>query len=241
MLNKHNWNSEHSNMGELVMGSIESQRYSQGLNIIKEIYNDLTSIITTPTQYLRKTPLTLKMLQNSLKQGLTQDEWEKWVISLAEKKNIFLKIPSKKLSSYTGASWKDIIEDIANATPLNGLTTRSIVDGTMLQSGYYDISAIDKVKITAGAIKTVAVNTTKAVTGTFDFVGKTKYFLLAGGLGFLAYKLMGQSGKISAAYNTIKNDSKVGLGKLNEKAKAGMAAFKAKQNPKKKNRKHGRK
>ena len=202
--------------GALEVGTIESQRYAQGLTVIKEIFNDLNSVITTPSQYLRKVPLTMASLTASLKKGMTESDWQKWVINLAIKKNLFLKIPSKKISSYTGTSWADIIEDIANATPVSGLTTRSIIDNIFFDSGYYTTSTIDTVKQTAKATKDVAVTATKAVTGTFDFIGKTKYFLLFGALGFVAYKLLTQSDKISSAYKTIKGDA----GALYEKAKS---------------------
>lgn len=225
--------------GALEVGTIDSQRYAQGLTVIKEIFNDLNSIITTPSQYLRKVPLTMASLTASLKKGMTESDWQKWVIGLAEKKNLFLKIPSKKLSSYTGTSWADIIEDIANATPVSGLTTRSIIDNIFLDSGYYTTSTLDTIKQTAKATKDVAVTATKAVTGTFDFIGKTKYFLLAGALGYIIYKLLTQSDKVSKAYSTIKGDAGALYNKAKSEGKRAVAYAKAnrqalRSNPKKK-------
>lgn len=238
MFNTNRWDMAQESMGTLAVGSIESQRYSQGLTIIKTLFNFLDSVFTTQTKYLRSTPLTLAMLQNSLKKGLTQDEWEKWVIGLAEKKNIFMRIVGK-----TQGDFEQILIDIANKTETSGLTTRANVDSHFMNNDYYKQSFAEKTYAAAKVVKSSAEGAGKSIVGGVDFLGNTKYFLLAGALGFLAYKLLGESDKVSKAYSTIKGDAgklyekaKGEAGKLYEKTKADL-----KRNPQKKKGKNSRK
>jgi hypothetical protein len=229
MFNVNRWDeAKDKTMGALVVGSIESQRYSQGLTIIKTLFNFLDSVFTTQTKYLRSTPLTLAMLTASLKKGLTQDEWEKWVINLAVKKNEFMKITGKTLGDFN-----QILIDISNKTAVDGLTTRANVDSHFMNADYYKQTIAEKAYTAAKVVKNSAEVAGKTIAGGVDFVGKTKYFLLAGALGFLAYKLLGESDKVSRAYKTIKEDSgklyekaKGEVGKFYEKAKSERASFK---------------
>jgi len=194
----------------LEVGSQASSEYAQGLLIIKELFAALTSYITTPSQVFRSKALTLATLTASLKQGLTEDEWQNWVRGLAQKKTLFMKIPMKTLNN-----WKEVIDAIANSVAVDGLATRKDVDSIWLSHPEYMASSkTEKALIVAKATKDVAVTASKAVVGTFDFIGKAKYFLLAGGLGYVAYKLLTQSDKVKAAYNTVKGDAGVLYGRM---------------------------
>jgi len=230
MLKTCRWDKNPSeNMGALVIGSIESQRYAQGLTIIKTLFNYLDSVFTTQTKYLRSNALTLDMLKNSLQKGLNQTEWENWVIDLANKKNLFLKIVGK-----TQDDFNDILIDIANATQMDGLTTRAIVATHFLNADYFKQTVAEKAYAAALGVKQVAVATKEGLTGTFNFIDNTKYFLLAGGLGFLLYKLLGQSDKVSKAYSTIKSDAGKLYSKAKEKGSKTISSYKkskAKANP----------
>jgi hypothetical protein len=222
MLSQHNWNNPApSTMGELVVGSIESQRYSRGLNILRRLFAILDSVIDTPSKTLRQTPLTYNIMIDNLKKGMTQTDWENWVISLGVKENDFMKISGK-----TKGDFDDILEDVADLAPTSGIVTRAMVDSKFLDPKYFKQTVLEKA-YTAGK---VTIQSAKAVANKAVEVGNfainAKWFLLAGGLGLLAYKLIGQSDKVALAYNTIKGDSKAGLSTLSEKAKAGYKNFK---------------
>lgn len=221
MLSQHNWNNVPATMGELAVGSVESTRYAQGLNVLRRLHKILDNILDTPSKAFRQTPLTVQMVFDSLKKGMTQTEWENWVIGLALKENQFMKIGGK-----TKGDFDDILEDIADLAPTSGLVTRSMVDAKFLDPKYFQQSIAEKAytaaKVTVQSARAVA---NKAVE-VGNFAVNAKWFLLAGGLGLLAYKLIGQSDKVALAYNTLKNDSKAGLSSLKEQSKKGYAHFK---------------
>jgi hypothetical protein len=236
MLSKHNWNMSVSTLGDLPMGSIESTRYARGLTILRRLFAILDSVIDTPSKTLRKTPLTYNIMVDFLKKGMTQTDWETWVINLGMKENEFMSISGK-----TRGDFDDILEDIADLAPVSGVVTREMIDSKFLDPKYFKQSIIEKAytaaKVTTKAARAVA---NKAVE-VGNFAVNAKWFLLAGGLGLLVYKLMGQSDKVALAYNTIKGDSKAGLSKLSSKAEEGMKKFremkmKTKTNPRRRKR-----
>lgn len=112
-----------------------------------------------------------------------------------------------KISWFGKSDFEELLEKVANATPMGKLPDRRSIISAFLQEDVFKPSFLDIASITAKSTAQAVQTVSERALGVIDFVEKAKPLILIGALGFIAYKLLGQSDKIKAAYNTVKKDT----------------------------------
>jgi hypothetical protein len=193
---------------------MKAYNYSMGVATLRTIANALK--IKNPT-YTMDTLTKFLHVNQADKSQITEDDYHQSVENLGAYKREFT------LLGRTSANWDKLWTDKVETIPKGMLPTWTAIHNITGNPVNFKTTILEKISNAGEAAGKAAVTGKQAITktasnvgGVFDFLGNTKYFLLAGALGIIAYKLFGQSDKIKAAYNTVKGDA----GALYEKAKS---------------------
>jgi hypothetical protein len=186
----------------------KAYNYSMGVATLRTLINALNK--KNPTWTMDTLVKFLHVNQTDKTNPLTEEAYKHFVESLGAYKQSFTKLGK------SASSWDELWQDLADRTPKGLMPTWSAIHKITGNPETFKTTVLEKISNTGSAVGKASVKVQSSIGNTFDFFGNTKYLLLAGVLGVVAYKLLGQSDKISKAYNTVKGDA----GKLYEKAKS---------------------
>lgn len=190
-------------------------------------YNTGIAVLKTLHGYM-KTNFKFEQLMDGLSRDwdgskIPDEDLKEWVSSKGATKRM-----------YSGISWKsssdfnNLLKTIASKVPAGKLPTRKMIDSAFLDPKNFKPSLLDYAKLSVSASGQAIKGASKTVLGTAEFIGNTKYFLLAGGLMYLLYKLLGQSDKISSGYKAVTRDIGSAYGRLSQDAGKAYARIKQK-------------
>lgn len=196
-----------------------SYNYSMGVATLRTIANALK--IKNPT-YSMDTLVKFLHVNQANKSQITEEDYKQSVQNLGAYKRQFTNMGK------SASNWDELWTDLVERTPKGLIPTWVAIHKITGNPVNFKTNIFEKISNVGEATGKAAVAGKQSlvkgasnVGGAFDFLGKTKYFLLAGALGIIAYKLFGQSDKISSAYKTVKGDA----GRLYEKAKGEAGAL----------------
>jgi hypothetical protein len=204
---------------------MKAANYQSGVATLRTMVNQLK--LKNPTYNMDLLVKFLHVNQEDKKNPISEDDYHSFVEHLGAYRSDFIK------GGKSGSNWDKLWTDLIDRTPKGLIPTWAAISKITGNPENYKTTVFEKISNVASGTGKVAVQGKKAITttvsnvgGAFDFIGKTKYLLLLGGLGYIAYRLLGQSDKISRAYNTVKGDAGALYNKAKSEAVKGIAFVK---------------